>query len=74
VAAASIAVVATAPGCAFTTVLYNNNFYRNGRCVPAMVAVVVMVMVLPIPAIAGGGAIRTTGNLVHLVFGQILQW
>jgi hypothetical protein len=32
-----------------------------------------MVMMLPVPALFGG-AIATTGYLIHLILGQILQW
>jgi hypothetical protein len=56
------------------TVLYDNNFYLNwrGLFVPVVMMMVVVTM-FPTPT-AAGGAIRTTGYLVHLVFGQILQW
>jgi hypothetical protein len=51
--------------------VYNDNFYRNGFGGAVMV-VVVMMVVFPMRAMVGGRS-TTTGCLIHLVFGQILQ-
>jgi hypothetical protein len=57
----------------FVTILYNNDLYPN-RSRGLFVMPVMMMMVLPpVPVLAAGG-ITASGYLVHLVFGQILQW